>query len=180
MNSRPKVSKSSALNLMSNARFLRITQVLDLARLPKLCPRTKHIQVCYHHFCEHVRKGLIKIFPIDTKDQIADQLRMTLYIIASSCMASNLSKYQCEGVLHNQTQVQQSIKVHWLLIQPTYLQLGYLQGQSCFKTISMTNTVELVLFAEEILGKIQETLRFSQKLALSIDAYILGQNNLIN
>ncbi len=45
---------------------------LELARLPKLCPRTKHINVCYHHFHEHVRKGLIKIFPVDTKDQIAD------------------------------------------------------------------------------------------------------------
>jgi hypothetical protein len=37
---------------------------LELNRLPKLRPRTKHINVCYHHFCEHVRKGLIKIFPI--------------------------------------------------------------------------------------------------------------------
>ncbi|KAL7474003.1 hypothetical protein ACHAW6_000506, partial [Cyclotella cf. meneghiniana] len=40
---------------------------LELARLPKLRPRTKHINVCYHHFWEHVRKGLIKIYPIDTK-----------------------------------------------------------------------------------------------------------------
>jgi hypothetical protein len=47
---------------------------LELARLPKLCPRTKHINVCYHHFHEHLRKGLIKIFPNDTKDQIADAL----------------------------------------------------------------------------------------------------------
>jgi hypothetical protein len=38
---------------------------LELARLPKLRPRTKHINVCYHHFREHVRKGLIKIFPAD-------------------------------------------------------------------------------------------------------------------
>jgi hypothetical protein len=45
---------------------------LELARLPKICPRTKHINVVYHHFCEHVRKGLIKIFPVSTKDQIAD------------------------------------------------------------------------------------------------------------
>jgi hypothetical protein len=45
---------------------------LKLARLPKLCPRTKHINVYYRHFCKHVWKGLIKIFPIDTKDQIAD------------------------------------------------------------------------------------------------------------
>jgi hypothetical protein len=51
---------------------------LELARLPKLCLRTKHINVCYHHFCKHVRKGLIKIFPIDTEDQIADALTKTL------------------------------------------------------------------------------------------------------
>jgi hypothetical protein len=37
---------------------------LELARIPKLCPRTKHINVCHHHFHEHVRKGLIKIFPV--------------------------------------------------------------------------------------------------------------------
>ncbi len=47
---------------------------LELARPPKLCPRTKHINVCNHQFCKHVHKGLIKIFLIDTKDQIADAL----------------------------------------------------------------------------------------------------------
>ncbi len=51
---------------------------LKLARLPMLRPRTKHINVSYHHFREHVRKGLIKIFPIDTKDQIADALTKPL------------------------------------------------------------------------------------------------------
>jgi hypothetical protein len=39
---------------------------LEIVRLPKLCPRTKHINVCYHHFCKHMCKGLI------TKDQIAE------------------------------------------------------------------------------------------------------------
>ena len=47
---------------------------LELARLPKLRPRTKHINTCFHHFREHVRNGLIKIYPIGTKDQIADVL----------------------------------------------------------------------------------------------------------
>ncbi len=47
------------------------SSALELERLPKLCPRTKHINLCYHHFCVHVPKGLIKLFPIDTKDQIA-------------------------------------------------------------------------------------------------------------
>jgi hypothetical protein len=51
---------------------------LELARLSKLCPRTKHINVCYHHFCEHVRKGLIKIFPVGTADQIAEVLTKAL------------------------------------------------------------------------------------------------------
>jgi hypothetical protein len=52
--------------------------VLELARLPKLCPHTKHINICYHHFREHVRKGLIKIFPVGTSDQIADALTKAL------------------------------------------------------------------------------------------------------
>jgi hypothetical protein len=51
---------------------------LELARLPKLRLRTKHINVCYHHFRKHVRKGLIKIFPIDMKGQIADALTKAL------------------------------------------------------------------------------------------------------
>ncbi len=51
---------------------------LELAPLPKLHPQTKHINVCNHHFCDHVRKGLIKIFPIDTKGQIADALTKAL------------------------------------------------------------------------------------------------------
>ncbi len=51
---------------------------LELARLPKLRPRTKHINVCYHHFREHVRKGLIKIFPVSTDNQIADALTKAL------------------------------------------------------------------------------------------------------
>jgi hypothetical protein len=32
----------------------------------------------YHHFFKHVRKGLIKIFLIDIKDQIADALTKPL------------------------------------------------------------------------------------------------------
>jgi hypothetical protein len=45
---------------------------LELARLPKLRPRTKHINIRFHHFREHVRLGLIKIFPISTTNQLAD------------------------------------------------------------------------------------------------------------
>ncbi len=49
---------------------------LELARLPKLCPRTK--RVVYHHFREAVRRRDIKIFPIDTGDQVADVLTKSL------------------------------------------------------------------------------------------------------
>jgi len=45
---------------------------LELARLPKLRPRTKHINIIYHHFRRHVRDGLISIYPIDSADQIGD------------------------------------------------------------------------------------------------------------
>jgi hypothetical protein len=31
----------------------------------------KHINIKYHHFHEHVRLGLIKVYPIGTNDQIA-------------------------------------------------------------------------------------------------------------
>ena len=47
---------------------------LEIARLPKMRPRTKHLCATLHHFREHVRLGLIKIFPISTEDQTADIL----------------------------------------------------------------------------------------------------------
>ena len=45
---------------------------LELARIPKLRPRTKHINIKYHHFREHVRLGIIEVLPISTTEQIAD------------------------------------------------------------------------------------------------------------
>ena len=45
---------------------------IELAKAPKIRPRTKHIALKYHHFREHVRKGLIEINPIDTLEQVAD------------------------------------------------------------------------------------------------------------
>jgi hypothetical protein len=54
------------------------SSALELARLPKLCPCTKHINKCYHHFCKQVRNGLINIFPVGTKNQIVDALTKAL------------------------------------------------------------------------------------------------------
>ena len=45
---------------------------IELAKAPKIRPCTKHIALKYHHFREHVRKGLIEINPIDTLEQVAD------------------------------------------------------------------------------------------------------------
>ena len=45
---------------------------LSLAQKGKFSPRTKHIAIKYHHFREHVNKGIISIHAIDTKQQIAD------------------------------------------------------------------------------------------------------------
>jgi len=45
---------------------------LEIAKVPKMHPRTKHINIKYHHFCEHVKAGLVKVLPIDTKYQVAD------------------------------------------------------------------------------------------------------------
>jgi hypothetical protein len=42
---------------------------LELARPPKLCPRTKHINVCHHHFCEHVKRGLSQYSPLTPRNR---------------------------------------------------------------------------------------------------------------
>ena len=44
---------------------------LELAKVPKMRTRTKHINIVYHHFRDFVQKGLIHVHPIDTLDQIA-------------------------------------------------------------------------------------------------------------
>ena len=44
----------------------------ELARAPKMRPRTKHIALKYHHFRKHVEDGTIRINTIGTRDQVAD------------------------------------------------------------------------------------------------------------
>ena len=45
---------------------------LELAKTPRMRPRTKHISLKYHHFRQQVKDGKVKIEAIDTKVQIAD------------------------------------------------------------------------------------------------------------
>ena len=45
---------------------------IELSKAPNIRPCTKHIALKYHHFREHVRKGLIEINSIGTLEQVAD------------------------------------------------------------------------------------------------------------
>jgi hypothetical protein len=45
---------------------------LEIARTPKMRPRTRHINNVYHHFREYVKNGLIEILAVSTHDQSAD------------------------------------------------------------------------------------------------------------
>ena len=56
---------------------------IHLAKVPKMRPRTRHINQKYHHFREWVKttadgKGTIEIYPIDTLEQPADLLTKPL------------------------------------------------------------------------------------------------------
>ena len=47
------------------------TGALTLATAPKMRPRTRHINLIYHHFREEARKGTIGITAVNTLDQKA-------------------------------------------------------------------------------------------------------------
>jgi Reverse transcriptase (RNA-dependent DNA polymerase) len=51
---------------------------LEMAKTPRFRPRTKHINIKYHHFHEAVEKGINNIVKIDTLDQQADILTKPL------------------------------------------------------------------------------------------------------
>jgi hypothetical protein len=82
------------------------TGTLELARIPKLCPRTKHINVCCHHFCKHVCKGLIKISLLTPKTRLlmlSQKLwhKMTSNVVAANVRCVTSLSHQSEGVLCN-------------------------------------------------------------------------------
>ena len=51
---------------------------LELARLPKIRPRTKHINQSFHHFREHVECKDVTIQATPTDEQVADILTTPL------------------------------------------------------------------------------------------------------
>ena len=51
---------------------------LEIAKVKKFRPRTKHLNVRLHHFRSYVDSGEITIHKIDTKEQPADMLTKPL------------------------------------------------------------------------------------------------------
>jgi hypothetical protein len=51
---------------------------LELAKAPKMRPRTKHINFVFHHFRDFFRRGLIVIYHVGTLDQLADVFTKSL------------------------------------------------------------------------------------------------------
>jgi Reverse transcriptase (RNA-dependent DNA polymerase) len=45
---------------------------VELAKVPKMRPRTKHINVKYHHFRKYVYENIIKVIQVTTTEQLAD------------------------------------------------------------------------------------------------------------
>ena len=54
------------------------TGAFALAMVPRMRPRTKHINLVYHHSREYERDGMIKVLSVGTKDQIADMFTKPL------------------------------------------------------------------------------------------------------
>jgi hypothetical protein len=59
----------------TEAEYIALSQAMrevEMANAPKMRPRTKHLNIKYHHFREEVRKGAISIYHTRTEDQMAD------------------------------------------------------------------------------------------------------------
>ena len=54
------------------------SSALELARLPKMRPRTKHINQSYHHFREYVERQEIHVQATPTEEQMTNILTEAL------------------------------------------------------------------------------------------------------
>ena len=53
---------------------------LEIAKIPKIRPRTKHLNNRFFHFREHIECGDMSVHNIDTNDQCADMLTKPLQV----------------------------------------------------------------------------------------------------
>jgi hypothetical protein len=51
---------------------------IEIAKVPKMRPRTKHLNIKYHHFREEVKKGTVSVHYVNTGEQMADMLTKPL------------------------------------------------------------------------------------------------------
>jgi hypothetical protein len=51
---------------------------IEIAKVPKMRPRTKHLNIKYHHIREEFSKGTVSIYHVKTEDQMADMLTKPL------------------------------------------------------------------------------------------------------
>jgi len=62
----------------------------ELTRIPKMRPHAKHLNLKYHHFREHVCRGLVSIHDVGTDNQITDilmkPLNSTLFTPHQKCL----------------------------------------------------------------------------------------------
>jgi hypothetical protein len=66
---------------------------IELAKEPKLRPRTKHLAVRLHHFRDYVQRGEIDIQHINTKHQIADIFTKNLPVVQFRNLRHSLMKW---------------------------------------------------------------------------------------
>jgi hypothetical protein len=71
---------------------------LELALAPKMRPRTKHINIKYHHFCSHINSdqnpdGTIMIQHVGTKDQTTDIFTKPLTIVPFEHLRAKLMRW---------------------------------------------------------------------------------------
>ena len=71
-----KAFREDVTDLVNNDSHCRVLEdnsgAYEMARLPKMRPRTRHLNVKLHHFREDVRLGRISIHKIATDEQLAD------------------------------------------------------------------------------------------------------------
>jgi len=74
----PEVQYKNSKMLLTAGVYEDNRGALELAKIPKLRPCTKHIALKYHHFHEHVQNGKVCIHAIDMREQLADIFRKAM------------------------------------------------------------------------------------------------------
>ena len=46
---------------------------LEMAKVPKMRPRTKHLNNVYHHFCESIQNDEVMLIAVRTKNQLVSR-----------------------------------------------------------------------------------------------------------